>query len=78
MLLLFFLFFMVLIFILQKMSSENYNLLINARSSSNLYRDNTDTTTIINDLFNNTNFGGFIINYIVNSIRIMLPLETFK
>lgn len=75
MLLLFFLFFMVLIFILQKMSSENYNLLINARSSSNLYRDNTDTTTIINDLFNNTNFGGFIINYIVNSIRIMLPLE---
>ena len=70
-----FILFMFMIFILQKISSENYMLIINARSSSNIYRDSTDAVTMINDIFKNTNYFFFVINYIINTVRIMFPIE---
>lgn len=69
--------FFIIVFIAQKISVENYNSLINARNSVNLYRENsTDALTIINDLLgNNNNYFIFIGNYIINSFRIMFPIE---
>lgn len=69
--------FFVEIFIVQKISLDNYNLIMNARSSVNFYRENSlDANTIINNLLgNNTNFIIFIGNYIINLIRLLFPLE---
>lgn len=69
--------FMIMIYVLQKISVENYMLLINARNSSNIYRDGTDAVTMINDLFSNSSYFYFILNYIINTIRILFPAELF-
>lgn len=67
--------FMIMIYVLQKVSTENYMLLIKARSNSNIYRDSTDAVTMINDVLENTNYFNFVINYIINTIRILFPFE---
>ena len=69
--------FFLIIFIAQKISFENYNSLINARSSVNIYRNNSvDAVTIIKDLLGeNKNYILFIGNYIINFFRIMFPIE---
>lgn len=69
--------FMIMIYVLQKISVENYMLLINARNSSNTYRDGTDAVTMINDLFSNSSYLYFILNYIINTVRILFPVELF-
>lgn len=69
--------FMIMIYVLQKVSVENYMLLINARISSNIYRDGVDAITMINDLFSNSSYFNFILNYIINAIRILFPVELF-
>lgn len=65
------------VFIVQKISPENYNSIINARYSVNIYRENsTDAATIITDLLGkNTNFLKFVLNYIINLIRMLVPIE---
>lgn len=69
--------FFIEIFFIQMISTTNYNSIMNARYSSNIYReDSTDAVTIINDLLGrNTNFGIFIGNYIINLIRLLFPIE---
>lgn len=70
-----FILFMCMIYILQRASSENYMILINARNSSNIYRDGTDAVTMINDYLENTNYFNFVLNYIINTFRILFPVE---
>ena len=65
------------VFILQKVSIENYNSIMYARSSVNVSRlDGIDANTIILELFgDNTSFDKFILNYLMTFIRLLFPLE---
>lgn len=65
------------IFIVQLVSYENYNSIMNARYSVNITREtSTDAVTVINDLLGkNKNFIIFILNYIINLIRMLFPIE---
>ncbi len=65
------------IFIVKILSIENYNLIINARSSVNNTRiGSIDVATMINDILGeNTNYFKFIFNYIINGFRMMIPIE---
>lgn len=71
--------FFIEVFIVQMISPENYNSIINARSSVNITReDSIDARTMIEDLLGaNTNYFIFIGNYIINMVRIMFPIELF-
>lgn len=65
------------VFIVQLISIDNYNSIINARSGVNIGRDaSLDAVTIINDLLGqNTSYLIFIGNYIINTIRMLFPIE---
>lgn len=69
--------FFIEVFIVQLLSTDNYNSIMNARSSVNVGRDSsTDAVTIIKDLLGeNSNYLIFIGNYLINTIRIMFPIE---
>lgn len=69
--------FFIEVFIVKIISLESYNQIINARSSVNNTRiGSLDAETMINDVFGtNTYYIKFILNYIVNIIRLMLPIE---
>lgn len=66
-------------FVVQLISSENYESILNARYSVNIFRqDGTDSNTLINDLLGrNTNYFIFMGNYFINAIRLMFPIELF-
>lgn len=72
-----FVLFFVEIFTLQLVSEDNYYSIMYARSSVNSDRlYNVDANTIIIELFgDNTSFIKFILNYIINSLRMMIPIE---
>lgn len=65
------------IFVLQAISTENYESIMYARSSVNIYRENSSSAvTLIKELFgNNDNYGIFILNYIINFFRLLFPVE---
>lgn len=69
--------FFIEVFFVQLISNNNYNAILNARYDVNLYRqDSLDALTIINDpLGQNTNFIKFIANYLINFVRMNLPIE---
>lgn len=69
--------FFIEIFIVSIISDTNYQSILYARSSVNMYReDDTDSVTIITDVLGeNTNFVKFIGNYIINFIRMLIPVE---
>lgn len=58
-----------------------YQIIISARNTANIRRENSpDAVTIINDLLDvKTNYFLFIGNYLINTIRLAIPIElTFK
>ena len=65
------------VFLVQLISYDNYDAILNARYSVNIWRANDDNAnTIINDLLGkNTNYFKFIGNYLINFVRLMLPVE---
>ncbi len=65
------------IFVVQLVSTNNYNSIINARYIANINRESSpDSVTIINDLLGrNTNFIKFILNYLINFVRMLFPIE---
>lgn len=65
------------IYIVQLISTTNYNSIINARYNVNVNREfSLDAITIINDLMGkNTNFAIFVLNYLINFVRILFPVE---
>lgn len=65
------------IFAVQLVSTNNYNSIINARYTTNINRESSpDSVTIINDLLGrNTNFIKFILNYLINFVRMLFPIE---
>lgn len=67
------------VFVVQIVSAENYTAILHARSSVNMWRENdTAANTIINDVLGlNTNYFKFMGNYIINTIRLMFPIELF-
>lgn len=69
--------FFVEVFIVQIISTENYNSILRARSSVNMWRTGSENAnTIINDVLGvNTNYIKFIGNYLINTIRLMFPVE---
>lgn len=71
--------FFVEVFIVSILSPSNYNSIIYARSSVNLSRESTvDAVTMINDLLGlNANFITFMGNYVINLVRILIPIELF-
>lgn len=70
-----FMLFLLMVYGLQLVSKENYMILINARNNSNQFRNVTDAVTMINDVFQNDSFLNFTLNYIINTFRILFPLE---
>lgn len=68
------------VFIVQLVSQENYQAIIEARSSVNIARTgSTDANTMINDLLGyNHNYLTFVGNYIINTFRLMVPIELLK
>lgn len=71
------LFFFVEIYLVQIVSKENYNLILNSRYSVNIFRENSaDAKTIIKDLLGvNKTYFIFIGNYLINFIRLLFPIE---
>lgn len=69
--------FFIEVFVVQLISTNNYNSIINARYIANVNRESSpDAVTVINDLIGkNTNFIKFILNYLINFIRMLLPIE---
>ena len=67
------------VFIVQIISTANYNAILHARSGVNMWRTNdTAANTIINDVLGlNTNYFKFMGNYLINTIRLMFPVELF-
>lgn len=65
------------VFVVQMISIDNYNAISNARYISNASREaSPDAITIINDIFGrNTSFIKFILNYVVNLVRMLFPIE---
>lgn len=65
------------IFIVSMINNDNYQRILYARYGVNSLRTNDmDVNTIINDpLGENTNYFKFVLNYIINLIRLMIPLE---
>lgn len=63
-------------YILSIVSKENYNSLILAREGVNTFRIyNLDATSIINNVFPNSNIIYFFINTIINILRMLFPIE---
>ena len=63
-------------YILSIISKENYNSLILARERVNIFRiHDLDATSIINNVFPNSNIIYFFINTIINILRILFPIE---
>lgn len=69
--------FFIEVYIIELISIKNYQAILYARYGVNSLRTNDmDAVTIINDLLGkNINYITFIGNYIINSIRMMLPIE---
>lgn len=65
------------VYVVQLLSTDNYNSILNARYSVNVFRDGSqDARTIINDLLGqNTNFLKFVGNYLINFVRLLFPFE---
>lgn len=65
------------VFVVQIISISNYNSVINARYITNVNRESSpDAVTIINDLLGrNTSFIKFILNYLINFVRMLFPIE---
>lgn len=65
------------VFIVHLISPDNYNSILNARNIVNIGRDSSiDAVTIIKDLLGeNSNYLIFIGNYLINTIRILFPIE---
>ena len=65
------------VFLVQLISYDNYDAILNARYSVNIWRANDDNAnTIINDLLGkNTNYIKFIGNYLINFVRLLIPIE---
>ena len=65
------------VYVIQKISVDNYTSIIMARYDVNQYReDSLDAATIINDPFGkNTSYSVFVSNYLVNALRLMIPVE---
>ena len=65
------------VFFVQLISYDNYDSILNARYSVNIWRQNDENAnTIINDLLGkNTSFVKFIGNYIINFARLTFPIE---
>lgn len=65
------------IYVVQLLSYDNYDAILNARYSVNIWRVNdANAATIINDLLGqNTNYLKFIGNYVINFIRLLFPFE---
>lgn len=63
-------------FILSKISSENYEALMNARSGANIGRvGDLDAASIINNILPNSNIFFFFINTVMNFVRLLVPIE---
>ena len=63
-------------YILSIVSKENYNSLVLAREGVNIFRiHDLDATSIINNVFPNSNIIYFFINTIINILRILFPIE---
>ena len=63
-------------YILSIVSKENYNSLVLAREGVNNFRIyDLDATSIINNVFSNSNIIYFFINTIINILRILFPIE---
>ena len=63
-------------YILSIVSKENYNSLALAREGVNIFRiHDLDATSIINNVFPNSNIIYFFINTIINILRILFPIE---
>lgn len=69
--------FFIEVFVVQLVSTNNYNSIINARYITNIDRASSpDAVTIINDLLGrNTNFIKFVLNYLINFVRMLFPIE---
>ncbi len=69
--------FFIQIFLISLLSPSNYQSIIYARSSVNIARQSiVDVKTMINDIFGlNKNLIIFIGNYLINFIRILIPIE---
>lgn len=69
--------FFIEVFMVQLISTDNYNSISNARYISNASREaSLDAVTIINDIFGrNTSFIKFILNYVINFVRMLIPIE---
>lgn len=65
------------VFVVQLVSTNNYNSIINARYIANVSRESSpDAVTVINDLIGrNTNFIKFVLNYLINFVRMLFPIE---
>ena len=72
-------FFFLEVFLVQLVSYSNYDAILNARYSVNIWRENDPAAnTIINDLLGkNNNYLIFIGNYLINAIRLLFPIELF-
>lgn len=71
--------FFIEVYFVQMFSEENYESIILARYNVNVWREyDIDAVTIINDPFGkSTNYRIFIQNYLVNTLRMMIPIELF-
>lgn len=66
------------VFLVQLVSTDNYYSIMYARSSVNVLRINgsIDAQTIIKELFGtNTTFNIFVLNYLLNFVRLLIPVE---
>lgn len=69
--------FFIEIFLVNVVSSSNYQAIMNARYDVNIQREfDSNARTIIEEpLGQNTNYFKFIINYVINLVRINFPIE---
>lgn len=67
--------FFIGIFLCQFVSKDSYNELVNRRDS---LENIENVRTIIKDKISGSNFGIFMINYIINFFRIIFPIELIK
>ena len=68
--------FLVGLSVIKVFKADLYNQLINLRYSLNKDRlESADAVTIINDLLSNKNALLYVINYIINYVRMLFPIE---
>ena len=67
--------FMVSMALLQSISPQSYDSIVGARDSVNINRSEIDTSSLINNLLPNNNIIFYFLNFIINFVRLALPLE---